>query len=718
MLSWLLATALASDTRIEEARHHLEQGRPVAAFELTRAATVDSFDPELWLTHFEACEAIGLGVACRAELSLLDDQEVDTVRQWFDRLHHGLEVDLAGGPLQEAASGRLTGTEIPIAMEEHLAALALKDPDAAVEASLLWLDAHPSEPDVVAPVLGPNVPPRTSIGKLRKSLAKRSKKALKDADTVLALRWLRLARHAHLTDAHAAWSQWLSDQGVSLPVEAPLERADLVKAADALALADRPEIPYTLRANREGVALRAAQTARSAGRNDHARAVLETTFEATPTLNLALGLVEHLLTTHDPEAALAIADDAVVLAVSSWPTDTAIADRTTRRDALAKAMAARGAALLALERPEEAVVDLMMANQIAIEAERAGDLEKSMKRARYALETLKASLDTARKAGWSIALDDARKALEDGRPADASAKATQALQVLSLPTHRRARLTATLPARPEIASAFAVRARARVQLEQPDLAAVDLQMAVLLEPFAAPTDWWSQLADLREGDAGLLARAMAHHGEEEATAPALALSGRAPTPATGEAVFAALASRWLQGRPEEPTPSAVSRGRVIPYTVRSRGSGGGGGSTRPVLNEPFPRFAVETDAGTMSLQKGRIYLVTFIRTDSPSSKRALTDFTVLARKMRGRGLDVAVVAVRVDEREDAAADLTPGERQLWGPLAWAPDLGERFGVLAVPTTWIVDSSGIARFVHVGYLGPSEYEAEIRYVSAR
>ena len=54
-----------------------------------------------------------------------------------------------------------------------------------------------------------------------------------------------------------------------------------------------------------------------------------------------------------------------------------------------------------------------------------------------------------------------------------------------------------------------------------------------------------------------------------------------------------------------------------------------------------------------------------------------------------------------------------GERDTWGPNGWDPELGRRFGVEAVPTTFVVDSQGIARFIHVGYLGTAEFEAELR-----
>ena len=110
---------------------------------------------------------------------------------------------------------------------------------------------------------------------------------------------------------------------------------------------------------------------------------------------------------------------------------------------------------------------------------------------------------------------------------------------------------------------------------------------------------------------------------------------------------------------------------------------------------------------------GRITLITFFRADSPNSSRAMRELSVLAQDLRrSKGVDAILVGVSVDPEEQTLIDLQ-GERDTWGPNGWDPELGKRFGVEAVPTTFVIDSQGFARFKHVGYLGTAEYEAELR-----
>jgi hypothetical protein len=718
MITWLIAAAWAGPVEVEVAIDALADGRPDTAYERLLTETEDSTDPRVWLTWFEACEAVGLGPACRAEAAVRgdDDPAIEHLRLWHDRRTHDLEVTLDGDGLAGAAAGRLETSTLPMAVQEHIRDLAQSDPDAAAERAIAWLEEHPDHPDVVSPLFAPDVPPRAAIGKLKKALDKRQKKVARSADAAVARRWHRVLRAAG-SEYAPAWADRIAAAGGERPAsEHPMTRAAQVQVAQALTRGEA--VLPTLPLEREAVALKAAAMLENAGRDAEAVEVLRSAAEGGPVVNVALAEVDLLLDANDAAGALEAAERAVVAAVGPWATDRAATRRLLRRVALAKALAARGAAKSMAADLEGAVVDLMIANQLAFEPERADVLERAMEQARYTLETVKLGLETPRKPAQQVALEAAKKALENGDPTAAREAATSAIQVLCLPTHRRARLTATLPSRPELASAFALRARAAAA-EEPTAALVDLSIATLLLPWGSDTTWWSQLADLRDGDQALLAEAMAvHTAEEPPDSPALrTVSGRPPTDDVHAAIQAALVSDWMQGRPaeDEPTGPMITRGRVIPFRAPSSGGGGGGG---PVLNAPFPPFSLAVGEGTVGLREGRIHLVTFVRMDSPSSRRALTGLTVLARKMRAEGTDVAVIGVAIDENQEAVDAVPQRDRTLWGAFAWDPALGRRMGVSAVPTTWIVDASGIARFVHVGYLGPAAYEDGIRYVHAR
>lgn len=726
MLS-LLALAFAGPVEQELARDHLLLGRPDVAYDLLRLETADTTSPDVWLPFLASCEAIGLGHACRAETAIRADTSPDlqSILHWHDRLRdpeRDSEPPAEGaGELERAAAGHLEGVQQVDATREYLQELAHADPDAAAEAALVWLDEHPAHPDVVLPLFAPDLPPRAALGKLRKQVDKRARRALKSAsDPAVALRWHRLLRGMHSENA-ALWA----DQAVALGVprpdpDLPTSRATQVKRAAAV-LAGEATMPTGIPAEREGVALKLATQSREAGRRAEAIRVLRELLAERAEINLSLELGQLLLEVEDFAGAREEAERSLRLAVGPWPTDRVGQERIGRRIALAEALALRGEARERLGDTLGAVTDLMVANQLALQPTRPAPLERAMEAGRYELATVKASLETPRRPAQEVALEQARDALAEEAWDQVVQSTDQAIQVLCLPTHRRARLTATLPSRPELASAFALRAAARRASGDIEGARVDLGTAVLLVPWSAPADWWEALAELQGDGHDLLARAMVEQtGEGEARTPR-AVTGLPPTEAVTEAVSAALVSSWMQGREEleaPPVDLAATGARVI--SIRQRVPSSGPASTNasgaPVVNRPFPLTRFRTSRGEVRLAPGRIHLVTFVRADSPSSQRMLHELRELARNVRTQGIDVSTIGVSIDT-EATVQGLNAQQREVFDTLTWAPELQQGFGIKAVPTTWVVDASGIARFVHVGYLGPSQLVDEIRYVNA-
>ena len=130
---------------------------------------------------------------------------------------------------------------------------------------------------------------------------------------------------------------------------------------------------------------------------------------------------------------------------------------------------------------------------------------------------------------------------------------------------------------------------------------------------------------------------------------------------------------------------------------------------------PLPEFSLKDVNGkefTNSDIKGQVVLLNFWATWCGPSKIEMPWFIDFQRKYKDRGF--MVLAVTLDEEgwevvRPFAAELKPNFPILLGDDATAEEFG---GVMALPTTFIIDKNGAIVTRHTGLVSKSEYEGEI------
>ncbi|MEQ1502033.1 MAG: TlpA disulfide reductase family protein [Myxococcota bacterium] len=139
-------------------------------------------------------------------------------------------------------------------------------------------------------------------------------------------------------------------------------------------------------------------------------------------------------------------------------------------------------------------------------------------------------------------------------------------------------------------------------------------------------------------------------------------------------------------------------------------------TSAPRLGETFPSFSIDSGYGTLTNASlhGRIAVITFWRSTCGECLQMLPAFGTLARRLRAEGHDMMVVGVSVDD-DPVEFERVFTEGQRWAELVWAPDLRDRFAVDALPTTWVIDTAGVARYYVDHWLSVEELETYVRDV---
>jgi peroxiredoxin len=129
----------------------------------------------------------------------------------------------------------------------------------------------------------------------------------------------------------------------------------------------------------------------------------------------------------------------------------------------------------------------------------------------------------------------------------------------------------------------------------------------------------------------------------------------------------------------------------------------------PGVGQAAPPVSLKTiDGAPLSLARGKVTVLVFWATWSVPDKRELIKLEELNVRFAAAGL--AIVALSIDDEPKGLAEFAKTYR-LRFPIGW--DAGHRIAEVyrptSDPTTYVIDRSGIIRFVHAGY---HDGEAEI------
>lgn len=660
MMSWWCAWAWAADVDIERIRLMLDRGAPDAA----RSALVDllgtqmAVEPEAVDVYLDALAATGLG------------HQADSV------------AALVGTNPWDAALNRSLDAADDAARATFARSLA---------------ETFPTRPDLLWPLFDGAVP--------GPDVARERKRAVRDAiasigpsvrrnDTVRLYRARRLLLAAgepvQVVDAA------LTSLGEPAPPDATLwtaaaisEAAGQVAKATGEALPDAPPEPLL------AIVRRAADLRVRARFVDGASRLWAALRQRVDSAEAATAHASVLLDQERLTEALQAANDAVRLAVLPTSIDVAAINATRRAGELVDALAMRAHVRKSLGHWDAARVDLHIATMLAdepVDTQLAEQLDRGLV---PQIGLLKKSLEKRGGAPIDNLVADAKGAVAAG-DRDAVERLVAAAILWSASLGARGDLLAL-----QVGNAVVLRAQAAEQAGDPVAALVDWSTAVWLPLQGKPIEWSVRRARALEA-AGL------HDAAFEAWAEARA-SG-------AEVDDGVLVANWrglgdwqaAADRPAEVVAEATTT--VTPVlnwqavTPRARTSRALDRSQADVS------WQVETPQGTVSSTslRGRVVVLTFWSADCGTCLAALPQMATAVRDLRSQGRDAVLVAVSVDDDPaifEAAARL--GER--WGTLARDPELAHRVGVQTLPTTWIIDRNGAARYRTESWVGRDSFE---------
>ncbi len=141
------------------------------------------------------------------------------------------------------------------------------------------------------------------------------------------------------------------------------------------------------------------------------------------------------------------------------------------------------------------------------------------------------------------------------------------------------------------------------------------------------------------------------------------------------------------------------------------------GASHPLLGAPAPAFELHGVAGgaDQSLKEyaGKVVIVDFWATWCQPCKQSFPAYQKLVTKM---GLDLVVLGISQDD-DDKYIGAFLSETGAKFPVVWddGKSVAKAYDPPTMPTAFVVDKSGIIRFVHVGYRPGDEatLEEEVR-----
>jgi cytochrome c biogenesis protein CcmG, thiol:disulfide interchange protein DsbE len=151
------------------------------------------------------------------------------------------------------------------------------------------------------------------------------------------------------------------------------------------------------------------------------------------------------------------------------------------------------------------------------------------------------------------------------------------------------------------------------------------------------------------------------------------------------------------------------------------GAGGGGassaGASHPLVGAPAPAFELRNVAGggeqTLQAHAGKVLIVDFWATWCEPCKQSFPAYQKLVSEMGG---DLVVVGISQDDDAKGIPAFV-SETGAKFPIVWddGKSVAKAYDPPTMPTAFVIDKSGIIRFVHVGYRAGDEatLEEEVR-----
>jgi thiol-disulfide isomerase/thioredoxin len=149
-------------------------------------------------------------------------------------------------------------------------------------------------------------------------------------------------------------------------------------------------------------------------------------------------------------------------------------------------------------------------------------------------------------------------------------------------------------------------------------------------------------------------------------------------------------------------------------TTPSSGEGGGGGGSHPLLNNPGPDFTADTVNGkgkaSVGANKGKVLIVDFWATWCEPCKKSFPKLQELYTKYKGQ---MEIIAISEDDENNGLKDFGDAHGNVKFPLLWdnGKSIAGKWQPKSMPATFIVDKSGVVKFVHLGYHDGEENEIE-------
>jgi thiol-disulfide isomerase/thioredoxin len=140
-------------------------------------------------------------------------------------------------------------------------------------------------------------------------------------------------------------------------------------------------------------------------------------------------------------------------------------------------------------------------------------------------------------------------------------------------------------------------------------------------------------------------------------------------------------------------------------TGGGEGAGGAGSGGGPV-GAPLPAMKVDALSGKkidVAAYKGRVLLLDVWASWCGPCKQELPMLDDIARRLKGQGIDI--LAVSVDQQRANVDKFLKGHGRWALTLAHDPDglIAERLQPDKMPTSYVIDRSGIVRYVNAGFV---------------